>query len=98
MLMISLYKMHKGNNTVSYLRSEHINVTMVITRTLKYKSFIKIFIQTTIEERWATKILKKNETKKSYLEALEILTPREVEVLKLVEKGKTNNEIGERMC
>jgi len=31
--------------------------------------------------------------RKTYLEALEILSPREIEVLKMVEKGYSNKEI-----
>ncbi|NBC65446.1 MAG: hypothetical protein GVY07_07320 [Bacteroidetes bacterium] len=34
---------------------------------------------------------------KTYREALEVLSPREVEVLNLVEKGKTNREIAEEL-
>ena len=36
-------------------------------------------------------------TSKTYTEALEILTPREVEILKLTEKGLTNRKISEML-
>ena len=35
--------------------------------------------------------------RKTYLEALEILSPREIEVLKMVEKGNSNKEIAKEL-
>lgn len=40
---------------------------------------------------------KKITPKKSYLEALEVLTPREVQVLKLVRKGYTSKRIAREL-